>query len=497
MKRLFLTFSILVFCSACNIAPKYQRPVAFPSPVFPTNFKEMAGSDQWKTATPSDEMLRGNWWEMFGDAELNRLETLINVDNQNVKLAEAQFRQARAAVDLQHAGFFPSIGTTPAITETQGSASTATGRLTTAFALPASASWEVDLFGRIRTAVEGATANAQSFAASLENVRLSLQSTLAADYFTLAATDMQLALLDDTIAAYQRYLQLTVNRFNGGVAARSDIALAQTQLSTAQAQRTDLLTTRTQFEHAIAVLAGMPPANLSIATKTIPAPPPEIPTAVPSQLLERRPDIAANERLVAVQNANIGLAKIAYYPLVTLSASAGLQGNNVQDIFEWPARFWSIGPSLNQTLFDFGRRFAALQQSEAAYDAAVATYRQSVLTAFEDVEDNLAALRVLAQEAAEQAQAVAAAEDSLNLITERYKAGTNSYLDVITTQTIALNDERAAVTILQRRMIAAVNLVKALGGGWDRSTIPSYDQLRSTGMADPVNTENVAQPLNR
>jgi NodT family efflux transporter outer membrane factor (OMF) lipoprotein len=350
------------------------------------------------------------------------------------------------------------------------------------------------VWGRIHTAVEGATANAQVFAADLENVRLSLQSTLAIDYFTLQSIDMQVAVLDDTITAYRTYLQLTINRFNGGVASRADVALAQTQLAGAQAQRTDLGVARAQFEHAIAVLTGQAPANFSLPTGKINGPPPEIPTAVPSRLLERRPDIAASERLIAVQNANIGLAKIAFYPTISLSGSAGLSGNALQNLFTWAAHTWSVGPNVSETLFDFGRRGATLQSVQSAYDASVASYRQTVLSAFEDVEDNLAALRILAEEATQQQEAVAAAEQSLALETDRYKAGTVSALDVITTQTIALTDERNAVAILQRRMTSAVNLIRALGGGWDASTLPSYDQLRSVGMADPKNTVNVAQP---
>jgi NodT family efflux transporter outer membrane factor (OMF) lipoprotein len=480
-----------IFCSACTVAPKYQRPVALPPAVFPAAFKELSGNEEWKTATPSDAELKGKWWEMFGDPKLNELEEMINVSNQNVKQAEGQFLQARATIDLQRSSYFPAIGTSPSINQAQRSA------LLSTFSLPVSASWEADLWGRIHTAVAGATATAQVQAADLESVRLSLQATLAIDYFGLSALDMQLTLLDDTIAAYEQYVQLTVNRFNGGVASRADVALAQSQLASTRAQRTDLGSTRAQFEHAIAVLTGQPPSNFSLPAGKIAAPPPEIPTAVPSAVLERRPDIAAAERLVAFQNANVGLAKIAFYPTVTLSASAGLQGNNIQNLFSWPAHFWSTGPSLQQTLFDFGRRNATMQQFEAAYNVAVASYRQTVLSAFQDVEDNLSTLRILAQEATQQLEAVAAAEQSLALETERYKAGTVSYLDVITTQTIALNGERASVTILQRRMAAAVNLIRALGGGWDAATLPSYDQLRTAGIADPQNTHNVAQPVEK
>jgi NodT family efflux transporter outer membrane factor (OMF) lipoprotein len=305
---------------------------------------------------------------------------------------------------------------------------------------------------------------------------------------------MQLKLLNDTIAGYETYLTLTVNRFNGGVASRADVTLAQTQLYTTQAQATDLDVLRSQLEHAIAVITGQPPSALSIPRGKILELPPTIPTALPSQLLERRPDIAAQERLVAAANANVGIAQVAFYPTLTLSATAGLSSTNLQSLFTWASRTWSTGPSLSYTLFDFGTRDARLLQVQAAYDATIAAYRETVLTAFQQVEDNLSTLRVLAQETEQQARAIDAAEQALTLETERYKAGTDSYLNVITTQNIALADERAAVTLMQRRMTAAVNLILALGGGWDASTLPNADQMRTVEMGDPANTKKVAQP---
>ena len=495
MQRLKVVTLAAVLCSGCSIAPKYQRPIALAPDVFPTTFKELAGNDEWKASNPADGQIRGKWWEVFGEPKLNELEEKVVVNNQNIKQVESQFLAARALVDLQHSSYYPTIGSTPVITETQAGNAGRSARGAT-FNFPLSASWEADVWGRIHTAVEGATDSAQIVAANLENLRLSLQSTLATDYFTLASLDMQYAILSDSIGAYQKYLELTMNRFNGGVASRSDVALAQTQLATTRAQQTDLGVARAQFEHAIAVLTGEPPSSLTLGRSRIAAPPPPIPSVVPSQLLERRPDIAAAERAVAVQNANIGLAKIAFYPTIGLSGSAGLSANTIANLLTGPARIWSAGPTATDSLFDFGRRGATVQQVEANYNAAVATYRQTVLTAFQDVEDNLAALRILSQEATEQREAVTAAEQSLSLVTERYKAGTNSYLDVITTQTITLNNERNAVTILQRRMTAAVNLIKAMGGGWDASTLPSYDQMRSQSMADPKNVHNVAAPVN-
>jgi NodT family efflux transporter outer membrane factor (OMF) lipoprotein len=492
MKRLCLAalFAFLI-CSGCAIGPKYQRP--FPAAPPPPAFKELAGNDEWKMATPSDQLLKGKWWEMFGDPELNRLEELVDVNNQNVKQAEAQFRQARALVALNHANYYPLIGSNPSITQSDSGKS---GR-SQSFSLTGNVSWEPDLWGRVRLAVEGSSASAQVSAADLENVRLSAQALLAADYFVMVSNDMQQALLQETIAAYEENLKLTTNRYNGGVASKSDITLAQTSLAGAKAQSTDLRIERAQEEHAIAVLTGQAPASLSIPTGKINGPPPPIPLAVPSALLERRPDIAANERRVAAANASIGLAQAAYYPTLTLSATAGLVSNNLVNLFTWGSRLWSAGPGLSQTLFDFGRRNAQLQGVQASYDATVAAYRQNVLSAFQEVEDDLTALRYLAEEAGHRQEAVVAAEQSLVLELARYRAGTDSYLSVITTQTIELNDKQTAIAVLARRMLAAVDLVKALGGGWDASTLPTIEQLRSAELADPKNTHKVAQPVGK
>ena len=483
-------FSFLL-CSACTVGPRYQRPVAQAAPAY----KEIAGNDQWKMATPSDALMKGNWWEIFNDPQLNELESMVNINNQNVKQAEAAFRQARALVSFQHANYYPTIGSSPSISQTDTAVTSRGGGIGSNFGLPVSASWEPDLWGRVRRAVENASANAQVSAADLENLRLSAQTTLATDYFLLCANDMQQALLADTIDFYQKNLTLTINRFNGGVASRSDVALAQTQLAGARAQQTELHVARAQDEHAIAVLTGRPPSAVEIAVSKINGPPPPIPVAVPSVLLERRPDIAAQERLIAAANANIGIAETAYYPTLTLSASAGFVASNLADLFKWASRTWAAGPVLSQTLFDFGRRGSTLEGVQASYDASVAAYRQTVLAAFQEVEDDLASLRYLAEEQAQQQEAVAAAQQSLALELDRYKAGTDSYLNVITTQIIALGDEQTAITLLQRRMSAAVDLVKAVGGGWDASRLPRGDAHRSAEMADPKNTINVAQPV--
>jgi NodT family efflux transporter outer membrane factor (OMF) lipoprotein len=448
-------------------------------------------------ATPSDGLLKGKWWEIFGDPQLNRLEELVNINNQNVKQAEAQFRQARTLVAANHANYYPSIGSTPAITQSDtGPNSRGIGTNQT-FSLPVTATWEPDLWGRVRLSVQNAVNNAQVSAADLENIRLSQQALLATDYFLLLAQDMQLVVLKDTIEAYEKNLQLTINRFNGGVASRSDITLARTQLAGAKAQSTDMHIARAQDEHAIAMLTGQLPSSLDIGPGKISAPPPPIPTGVPSQLLERRPDIAASERQVAAANANIGIAETAYYPTLTLSASAGFLSNNLATLLTYASRSWSAGPSLSQTLFDFGRRGAALEGAQAAYDATVAGYQQTVLAAFQEVEDDLANLRYLAEEAVQEDEAVVAAQQALSLEMDRYKAGTDSYLNVITTQTIALGDEQTAITVLQRRMSAAVDLIKALGGGWDASALPSGNVLRSASLADPKSTQPVARAASK
>ena len=368
--------------------------------------------------------------------------------------------------------------------------------------------------------VQNANATAQIGAANLENLRLSLQATLAIDYFELRGDDEQLDLLNTTISIYEQYLDLTNNRFNGGVAALSDVYLAQTQLYQTQAQAIDLGVTRNQFEHAIAVLTGQAPAGFSIPSLFPSAPPPPaangaptlqtppvidysklapppIPVGVPSTLLERRPDIASEERSVAAANANVGLARTAWYPELTLGATAGLTSGSILNLLTWGSRVWSVGPSLAQTIFDAGKRRAQLRESIDAYDATAAAYRQTVLSAFQQVEDGLSTLQVLAREAQQQALAVDASIKSLNLEIERYRAGTDSYLNVITTQQIELSNARTAVSLHQERMTTSVNLILALGGGWDQSTLPTPDQLRRGGLEDPTKTVNVAQPVTK
>ena len=481
-----LVFAMLLLLAGCSVGPKYRRPTAGAPPAF----KEHGPleTDEWKTAHPNEGELKGNWWELFGDPQLNALEAKVSISNQNVLQAEAQFRQARALVASNRANYFPSIGVSPSITSgSRGGSSnlnpsgvvTSNGsKQYSQFNLPFGVSWEPDLWGRVRLSVESASASAQSFAANLENLRLSAQAELATDYFLLRSIDAEEKILASTITEYERALQLTQNRFQGGVSSRADIVQAQSQLETTRALATDLGVARAQYEHAIAVLTGEAPASLTIEQGDLIGNPPPVPVALPSQLLERRPDIAAAERRVAAANAEIGLAQTAYYPNLSLTGSAGFASSSITNWFAWPSRIWSVGPALSQTLFDFGRRRAEVRISEAAYDATVAAYRQTVLTALQEVEDNLAALRILERESLEQQSAYSAAQESLQLINVQYKAGTVSYLNVIQAQAIALSSQRALVNVLRDRMTATVQLIRYLGGGWNASQLPTAADLR-------------------
>jgi NodT family efflux transporter outer membrane factor (OMF) lipoprotein len=454
------------------IGPDYKRPPVTP----PAAFKELPAEQdalaaQWKQAQPSDDASRGNWWEAFHDPVLDGLEEQVAVSNQNVAQADAEFRAARAAVRGVRADLFPTVTAGASADFAHASANRALTRgLTTGttrdYQLPIDFSYEADVWGRVRRSVEASVANAQASAADLQTVLISMRSELASDYFQLRGLDAQRRLLDATIAAYQTALQLTTNRYNQGVVSGSDVAQAQTQLEMTRAQATDLGVARAELEHAIAILVGKAPADLAVAAAAGDDTPPVIPITLPSALIERRPDVAAAERRVAAANAQIGVAKAAFFPTLALAATAGLESSTLANLLTWPSRFWSIGPSLVETAFDGGRRRAITAEAQASYDASVAAYRQSVLTAFQDVEDNLAALRILADEAAQQASAVQSAERSLALADNRYRAGTTTYLEVITAQSVALQNQRAAVDISTRRLTASVLLVKALGGGW-------------------------------
>jgi NodT family efflux transporter outer membrane factor (OMF) lipoprotein len=461
--------------AGCTVGPKYARP-SVPAPPADA-YKE---ADGWKPAQPSDQLERGPWWEIFADPQLNALEAELATSNQDLKVLEARFRQARAIVGLNRSAQFPTISTGPGIESLRDSANTpylpATGS-TGEFILPFDLSYEVDLWGRVRRTVAASREAAQAADADLFAVSLSLHAELAYDYFELRSADAQKQLLDNTVKTYQDALELTVNRFDGGAAPKSDVAQAQTQLQTTMVQDTDVAVRRAQFEHAIAVLLGKPPAGFSLPPSPLQLAPPDIAPGIPSQLLERRPDIAAAERRVAEANEQIGIARAAYYPTLLLSASAGFEGDSITNWFTWPSRFWAVGPSMLETLFDAGRRHATSQAALANYDGTVASYRQTTLNALEQVEDNLVALRVLDQEARQQKQATASAEESLQIFNDRYIGGADPYLQVLTAQTIALQNERNDVDILRRRMDASVLLIKALGGGWNTSQLPTSAQI--------------------
>jgi NodT family efflux transporter outer membrane factor (OMF) lipoprotein len=471
---LLIASAALVAASGCAVGPNYHRPSA---PV-PPSFKE-APPQGWKEAQPNEAISRGKWWEMYNDPQLNALEEQVSISNQNVLAAMALYREARDTVKIARSNFFPTVSASPGVTNsrtsstlTQVSPGTFISGTRTDYSLPFDISYQADVFGSVRRGVRGAKAQAQASDAQLENVRLTLQSELAQFYFQLRGLDSQEDLLKRTVDIYKDYLQLTQARFEVGVASQADVLLAQTQLSTTQAQLIDVGVSRAQFEHAIAVLTGKPPAALSIAFMPLKNLPPATPTGVPSTLLERRPDIATAERQAAAANEQIGIAKAAFFPTLTLTATAGFQSTSAADWLTWPSRFWTVGPQLAAVLFQGGKRRAELDLQRAAYDAAAANYRQTVLTAFQQVEDNLAALRILEQEAEAEDLAVKQARESVDISTEQYKAGIVNYLQVITAQATALQNERAAIDVQTRRMTSSVLLVEALGGGWDTSKLP-------------------------
>lgn len=465
-----LALAVLQF-SGCTIGPKYHTPAMQTPPAY----KELGN---WKTAQPNDQKLGGNWWEIFQDAQLNALEEQINVSNQNLKAAAAQYQEARAVLRYNRADYYPTITAGASATREKFSANRSTttianGKTVSDFVLPVDLSYQVDVWGRVRKTVESSREQAQASAADLAVVNLSMHADLAMDYFQARSLDAEEQLLNYTVAQYEKALKLNEERYRGGVASEVDVAQARTILETTRAQAIDVGVARAQFEHAVAVLLGKAPAEFTLPPLPLTTPPPAIPVGIPSELLERRPDIAAAERRVASSNAQIGLAKSAYYPLVTLGAAGGFESGAITTLLQGPSVIWSAGPSAVMTLFDVGRRRAVTDQARAGYDFAVASYRETVLTGFQQVEDSLAGLRILEQEAGVQAVAVKSAEKSLELSNIRYTGGVTNYLEVITAQNAALADEVTAVNILGRRIASAVQLIQALGGGWDRSSLPA------------------------
>jgi len=448
---------------ACAVGPDYQRP---PIDVG-AGYKE--GQDRvpgWKPAHPRDTVPRGQWWAAYGDPVLDDLMARLEAANLDVAVAEANYRQAQALVRGARAGFFPVVGASADVARS-GAGGGQGGAVGNQYTLVGSVSWEADLWGRLRRGLEASRAGEQASAADLAATRLSAQAALAQNYFQLRVLDEQKRLLEETTAAYERSLQLTRNRYAAGVAGKADVSVATTQLENARAQSVDLDWQRGQFEHAIAVLTGQAPSSFSLPPQPFAQQVPEIPVGLPSELLERRPDVAAAERRAAAANAQIGVAQSAWFPDLVLSADGGFRNGSFANWLTAPARFWSLGPTLALTLFDGGARRAQLEQAQAAYDGQAAAYRRSVLTALREVEDYLIQLRVLAQEQVVQARALAASRESLRLIRNQYEAGLVDYLDVAAIQTSALGIERTAISLVGDRLVASVQLIAALGGGWE------------------------------
>jgi NodT family efflux transporter outer membrane factor (OMF) lipoprotein len=490
-KRLGGLLCATLLASGCNLAPQYHAP----SVQRPDAYKELTpadfpNTDGWKVAQPSDSVLRNNWWEVFNDPELNTLEEQVNVSNQTIAADTAAFFAARALALEARSQYFPTVGVSAPITysrtpplrnSSSGSASAPSSEAfqSPEYALSFDATYVPDLWGRIRNTVRAQIAAAQVSAADLANARLTAQSDLAVDYFNLRTQDALKQLLDSTVVAYRESLRLESVLFDTGIASDEAVAQAETQLETAEAQDTAIGVARSQYEHAIALLVGRPASTFSIPPEALKTTPVAVPFGMPSQLLERRPDIAASERNVAEANAQIGVARAAFFPTVTLAASGGFESTAITDWFTWPSRVFSMGPTVAETIFEGGLRRATVQQFRAQYDETVANYRQTVLTAFQQVEDNLSALRVLSQEIEQQDTAVKSAERSLSLATDRYRLGIDPYLNVITAQTTLLTSQQTAVSLRLQQMTANVQLIEAVGGGWDMSQLPSSSAVVS------------------
>jgi NodT family efflux transporter outer membrane factor (OMF) lipoprotein len=482
----------------CMVGPRYHRPDATPQPP-PPAYKESPTQVQdpgpWKVAEPKDAILRGKWWEIYNDPELNSLEDQLNINNQNIKQFFENFMAARALVAQARSQLYPTIGTTPSISRSQssgnlgnstpttgtggtgGTVTTTAGRQSSLFSLPADVSWAPDLWGRIRSQIHAAQYNAQVSAADLENERLIEQASLASFLFELRGQDALRKIFDETIEADKKSVELTRARFETGIDNEISLVQAQQALESAESAGANLGVARAQFEHAIATLIGKPASEFSLPVKPLDHAPPAVPIGVPSQLLERRPDIAASERGMAAANAQVGVAVAAYYPNLTLSASGGFESSSLTNLLSYSSRFWSVGPSVSETIFDAGLRRATVLQFEATYNANVAGYRQTVLTAFQQVEDFLAAVRILSQQIELQQEAVKSAERFLELANARYYTGVDTYLNVLVAQTTLLSNQQNLASLRTQAMTASVQLIQALGGGWDSSQLPSPAQV--------------------
>ncbi|WP_254061658.1 efflux transporter outer membrane subunit [Granulicella sp. L60] len=481
-----LTSIATVFLTGCMVGPKYHQPAATltaPPATYkesPTQFKDTEG---WKVAQPQDAMLRGKWWEIYNDPELNALEEQLNINNQNIKQFFENFMEARTLIAQARSQLYPTLGTAPAYQRSKSSSNLGNssianvGQQSSVGTLPLTASWEPDLWGKIRNTIREAQYNAQLSQADLENERLTEQATLAVTFYEIHGQDALQKILDTTVEADKKALALTQSLYDTGVGDQISVVEARTTLQTAQSQAINLGVARAQFEHAIAVLVGANASSFSIPVRPLSINPPPIPVGLPTQLLERRPDIAAAERNMAAANAEIGIAYAAFYPDLTLSAEGGFESSTFKHLVDWPSRFWSIGPTVNETIFDAGLRRATVNQFVATYNADLASYRQTVLTAFQQVEDNLASVRILSQQILRQQEAVASSQEFVTLETARYETGIDPYVDVVTAQTTLLSNQQSLASLYTTQMTASVQLIEALGGGWDRTQLSTPSQV--------------------
>jgi NodT family efflux transporter outer membrane factor (OMF) lipoprotein len=500
--KTILAAAVIAFAIAgCTVGPKYRQPAATvqpPASTYKESPTQFPNSGEWKIADPQDAMLHGKWWEIYNDPELNALEDQLNINNQNIKQSFENFMAARTLVAQARSQLFPTIGTTPSYSRTRSSANLSSssgagfgngGTQNSLYALPFSVSWEPDLWGKVRNTIHEQQYNAQLSAADLENVRLTEQANLAIFLFELRGQDALQKVFDETVEADQKSVDLTRARYETGVDDQISLVQAENALQSAQAAGTNLGIARAQFEHAIAVLIGTTPSALSIPVKPLNVIPPAVPLGVPSQLLERRPDIAASERSMAAANAQIGIAVAAYYPTLTLSADGGLETSVFKRLLSFSSRFWSVGPSLSETLYDAGLRRAAVQQFTAVYNADVAGYRQTVLTAFQQVEDSLATERILSTQIRQQLEAEQSAERFLELAKARYYTGVDQYLNVLVAQTTLLSEQQQLATLRTQAMTASVQLIEALGGGWDLSQLPTPAQVSERVSQSKVDSQ--------
>jgi len=484
----FCAFHAAVLCAmlaGCNVGPKYLPPAITAPPAFKESSDQLKQAGEWTVAQPQDAALRGKWWEIYNEPELNALEEELTIDNQNIQQAFQNFMEARALVREARSQYFPTVNVGGSYTRSQPSSNieststtgTATAKQAQLFAIPSGVSWEPDLWDKVRNTVRAGQYTAQLTAADLENERLTEQASLAEFFFEIRGQDALEKLLDDTVAADRKALELEQSRYDTGVGDQISVVEARATVESAQSAATNLGIARAQYEHAIATLIGKPASAFSIPVLPRTSAPPPIPVGLPSQLLQRRPDIAAAERNMAAANAQIGVDYAAYYPVLTLAATGGIESSALKNLLDWPSRFWSVGPSISETVYDGGLRRATINQHIAAYNADVAAYRQSVLTAFQQVEDALAAVRILSQQIRQQQQAVDSSQASLRLESGRFDSGIDPYLDVVAAQTTLLSSQQSLAILEVEQMTASVQLIEALGGGWDRSQLPTPAQV--------------------